>query len=139
MHGNYSNPVYGGTLEDAVAEYNGTVTVAGMAMSYDDVAAIRQEVTKDALVANPSRRKLVADAERALSNATPPNVDRVGFEVEGIGHHARERYILRPMYDSIGFAPKPGDVIQCSALGGMSAWHVVRVATGYPGSMTITG
>ena len=61
-------------------------------------------------------------------------VTRIGLEVERNG----ERRVLAPAYDSLGFAPRIGDEIECSGLGDGSHWRVVAVATGYPGQMQIT-
>lgn len=64
-------------------------------------------------------------------------VQLIGLTVEGRLHRAGERHTLTPAYNSVGFAPRIGETVECSALGLGSEWTVVEVAEGYPGSLTV--
>ena len=66
-----------------------------------------------------------------------PYVSHIGLEVEGLNHRSGERRTLTPTYDSLGFAPRVGDEIECSGMGLGSLWRVVAVAEGYPGQMQV--
>lgn len=60
-------------------------------------------------------------------------VQLIGLTVERAG----ERHTLVPSYNSVGFAPRIGETVECSALGLGSEWTVIEVAEGYPGSLTV--
>ena len=88
--------------------------------------------------ANPTDTRTLEEiaAEMNSNPRAHQYVTRIGLEVEGLRHRAGERHTLAPIYDPIGFAPRPGDHIECSALGG-GEWVVTAVATGEPGSMRV--
>lgn len=64
--------------------------------------------------------------------------ERIGLEVEGLGHRAGERHTIAPAFHTHGRAPVVGEHVEVPGLGLASHWRVVAVAVGYPGRLVTT-
>jgi len=80
---------------------------------------------------NPVTQDTLEEACERLNNSE--YVHRIGMVVSD----GDQEYTLAPQHDSVGFAPRPGDIIEASALGLGKRATVVRVAQGYPGQWQI--